>query len=101
MSAIGTEETIDRVGRINGLQRNAFYKMSANRRDEREDYGKKVFSIQAGTAISVVIALTSVEQFQSSGDHFLHRLARFTKELVGDEVVRLSRKRGLQSSAPG
>jgi len=41
-------------------------------------------SIVSGTAISVVIALTSVEQFQSVGHHVLHRLVRFAKELIWD-----------------
>jgi len=47
----------------------------------------------------LVIALQPAEQFQSVGDHLFHRLVRFAKELIRDEVVRFRRKRGLQSPA--
>jgi len=44
--------------------------------------------------------LHPAEQVQSLGDDFLDRLPCFPKKLIGDKVVRLRCKRGLQSPAP-
>src|SRR5215472_7062078 len=49
---------------------------------------------------ALMIALQPVEQLQPAGGHLLHRATGFSKQMIRDEVVRLSRKCRLQSSAP-
>ena len=76
----------DREGRIIGLQRTRLRWARTDAIDERITARRPFVS---GTAIPMLIALTSVEQFQSVGHHVLYRLVHFAKEFIWDYVVRL------------